>query len=95
MKAGQKYSPFICLHTDSTYNLCGTVHKVASPEMLYCNSSTDEHFEKRARELRQSPNIVEGINSGATGNGSPAPAMPLPATGGTTTPASKRLAGGA
>ena len=30
-------------------------------EMLYCSSSSGEHFDKRARELRQSPNIVEGI----------------------------------
>jgi len=32
-------------------------------------------------------------NSGATENGSPAPAMPSPATGGNVTPASNRLAG--
>jgi len=60
-QAGQKYSPFTYLHTDSTRNLCGTVHNVASPEMLYCSSSSGEHFDKRARELRKSPNIVEGI----------------------------------
>ena len=30
---------FTYLHTDSTRNLCGTVHNVASPEMLYCSSS--------------------------------------------------------
>jgi hypothetical protein len=29
--------------------------------MLYCSSSSGEHFDKRARELRQSSNIVEGI----------------------------------
>src|SRR6266480_4542974 len=60
-QVGQKYSPFTYFHTDSTRNLCGTVHNVASPEMLYCSSSSGEHFDKRARELRQSPNIVEGI----------------------------------
>ena len=60
-QTGQKYSPFTYLHTDATRNLCGTVHNVASPEMLYCSSSSGEHFDKRARELRQSPNIVEGI----------------------------------
>src|SRR5256884_3726977 len=60
-QTGQKYSPFTYLHTDATRNLCGTVHNVASPEMLYCSSSSAEHFDKRARELRQSPNIVEGI----------------------------------
>src|SRR5436190_1635784 len=60
-QAGQKYSPFTYLHTDSTRNLCGTAHNIASPEMLYCSSSSGEHFDKRARELRQSPNIIEGI----------------------------------
>jgi hypothetical protein len=37
------------------------VHNVASPEMLYCSSSSGEHFDRRARELRQSPSVVEGI----------------------------------
>jgi hypothetical protein len=60
-QAGQKYSPFTYFHTDAGRNLCGTAHNVASPEMLYCSSSSGEHFDKRARELRQSPNIVEGI----------------------------------
>ena len=45
-QTGQKYSPFTYLHTDSTRNLCGTVHNVASPEMLYCSSSSGEHFDK-------------------------------------------------
>ena len=60
-QTGQKYSPFTYLHTDSNRNLCGTVHNVASPEMLYCSSSSGEHFDRRARELRQSPSVVEGI----------------------------------
>jgi hypothetical protein len=41
--------------------MCGTVHNVSSPEMLYCSSSSGEHFDRRARELRQSKSIVEGI----------------------------------
>ena len=60
-QSGQKYSPFTYFHTDSGRNLCGTVHNVSSREMLYCSSSSGEHFDKRARELRQSANIVEGI----------------------------------
>jgi hypothetical protein len=60
-QTGQKYSPFTYLHTDSTRNLCGTAHNVSSPEMLYCSSSSGEHFDRRARELRQSPSVVEGI----------------------------------
>ena len=47
-QAGQKYAPFTYLHTDSTRNLCGTAHNIASPEMLYCSSSSGEHFDKRA-----------------------------------------------
>jgi hypothetical protein len=64
-QTGQKYSPFTYLHTDSARNLCGTAHNVASPEMLYCSSSSGEHFDRRARELRQSPSVVEGILTNA------------------------------
>jgi hypothetical protein len=60
-QSGQKYSPFTYLHTDSARNLCGTAHNVASREMLYCSSSSGEHFDRRARELRQSSSVVEGI----------------------------------
>jgi hypothetical protein len=66
-QTGTKYSPFTYLHTDSVRNLCGTVHNTASPEMLYCSSSSGEHFEKRARELRTSPTVVEGIIQHAKG----------------------------
>jgi len=58
---GQKYAPFTYFHTDSVRNICGTAHNIASPEMLYCSRSSGEHFDKRARELRASQNIVEGI----------------------------------
>jgi hypothetical protein len=60
-QTGPKYSPFTYFHADSLRNLCGTVHNLASPEMLYCSSSSGEHFDKRARELRACQNIVEGI----------------------------------
>lgn len=60
-QTGPKYSPFTYFHVDSVRNLCGTVHNVASAEMLYCSSSSGEHFDARARALRQCPNIVEGI----------------------------------
>jgi hypothetical protein len=29
--------------------------------MLYCSSSSGEHFEKRAKELRGAKNVTEGI----------------------------------
>src|SRR5262249_35068209 len=60
-QTGQKDSPFTYLHTDSNRNLCGTVHNVASPEILYCSSSSGEHFDERARELRQRRSVAEGI----------------------------------
>ena len=44
-QSGQKYSPFTYLHTDATRNMCGTVHNVSSAEMLYCSSSSGEHFD--------------------------------------------------
>ena len=60
-QTGQKFSPFTYLHIDSHRPICGTAHNVASEEMLYCSSSTGEHFEKRAKELRGAPNVIEGI----------------------------------
>ena len=60
-QVGQKYAALTYLHIDSHRPLCGTVHNVASPEMLYCSSSSGEHFERRARQLRGSADIVEGI----------------------------------
>ncbi|MBL9139394.1 MAG: hypothetical protein JNK85_26230 [Verrucomicrobiales bacterium] len=56
-----KYAPFTYFHTDSPRNLCGTVHNIASPEMLYCSASGGEHFDRRARELREAPSVLEGI----------------------------------
>jgi hypothetical protein len=60
-QVGQKYSAFTYMHIDSNRPICGTVHNIASPEMLYCSSSSGEHFDRRARELRGCENIVEGI----------------------------------
>lgn len=57
----RKFAAFTCFHLDTPRPLCGTVHNIASPEMLYCSSSSGEHFERRARELKAHGNIVEGI----------------------------------
>jgi hypothetical protein len=65
-QAGQKFSAFTYLHLDASRPVCGTVHNVSSPEMLYCSSSSGEHFEKRARQLRGSSNIIEGIIQNST-----------------------------
>jgi hypothetical protein len=60
-QVGQKYSAFTYMHIDSNRPICGTVHNIASPEMLYCSSSSGEHFDRRARELRACENVIEGI----------------------------------
>ena len=39
-QVGQKYSAFTYLQIDSLRPICGTVHNIASPEMLYCSSSS-------------------------------------------------------
>jgi type IV secretion system protein TrbE len=64
-QAGQKYAAFTYLHVDSNRPICGTVHNITSNEMLYCSSSSGEHFERRAKELRGATDIVEGILSHA------------------------------
>jgi len=42
------------------------VHNVASPEMLYCSSTSGEHFEKRAKELKRFDDVIEGIVANTT-----------------------------
>jgi len=58
---GQKFAAFTCFHLDTPRPLCGTVHNIASPEMLYCSSSSGEHFERRAQELKGHGDLIEGI----------------------------------
>ena len=60
-QTGQKYAAFTYVHVDSNRPLCGTAHNITSEEMLYCSSSSGEHFERRAKELRGSKDVVEGI----------------------------------
>jgi hypothetical protein len=59
----EKYAAFTYLHTDAVRPICGTVHNVASPEMLYCSSSTGAHFDRRSQELKGFVDPVEGIVS--------------------------------
>src|SRR5690606_31459187 len=58
---GRKFAAFTYFHLDTPRPLCGTVHNIASPEMLYCSSTSGEHFERRARELKAHGDVVEGI----------------------------------
>ncbi|PWU10191.1 MAG: hypothetical protein C5B47_02510, partial [Verrucomicrobia bacterium] len=60
-----RYSSLTYYHSDSNSALCGTIQNRASAEMLYCASSTGADFERRERELRAAPNIVEGILANA------------------------------
>ncbi|MEO8350123.1 MAG: TraC family protein [Chthoniobacteraceae bacterium] len=65
-QAGRKFSAFTYYHIDVQRPICGTVHNVSSDEMLYCSSTSGEHFDKRARELKQHGDIIEGIVSHAS-----------------------------
>ena len=60
-QTGQKFSAFTYYHVDALRPICGTAHNIASAEMLYCSSTSGEHFEKRARQLKQHGDIIEGI----------------------------------
>lgn len=60
-QTGQKFSAFTYLHLDSHRPINGTVHNIASPEMLYCSSSSGEHFDRRSRELQGSRDLVVSI----------------------------------
>jgi len=66
---GEKFAPFTYYHLDGQRPLCGTVHNVASAEMLYCSSTSGEHFEKRAREIARYSDVVEAIAEGANPSG--------------------------
>ena len=57
----EKFAAFTYLHTDAVRPICGTVHNVASPEMLYCSSTTGAHFEKRARQIRGTNDVVSAV----------------------------------
>ena len=57
----QKFAAFTTLHLDAQRPVCGTVNNVVSGEMLYCASSSGEHFDKRARALRRYEDPVQGI----------------------------------
>ncbi len=60
-----RYSSLTYYHLDAQAPLCGTIQNKVSPEMLYCASSTGADFERRERELRKAPDIVQGILNNA------------------------------
>ena len=60
-QTGQKFAAFSYYHIDMLRPICGTVHNIASAEMLYCSSTSGEHFERRARQLKAHGDVIEGI----------------------------------
>ena len=59
---GEKFSAFTYLHSDAQNPICGTVHNVASPEMLYVSGSTGAQFDERAQALRGADDVVSAIS---------------------------------
>lgn len=68
---GQKFAAFTYFHLDTPRPICGSVHNIASAEMLYCSSSSGELFERRAKELKAHDDVIEGIVTHA--NSTPEP----------------------
>jgi hypothetical protein len=58
---GEKFSAFTYLHNDAQNPICGTVHNVASPEMLYISGSSGAQFDERAQRLRGADDVVSAI----------------------------------
>ncbi len=70
-QTGEKFAAFTYLHSDAQNPICGTVHNVASPEMLYVSGSSGAQFDQRAEALRGSNDVVATI-AAATPNVAPA-----------------------
>jgi hypothetical protein len=60
-QTGEKFAAFTYLHSDAQNPICGTVHNVASPEMLYISGSSGAQFDERARRLRGTDDVVSAI----------------------------------
>lgn len=61
LPVGKKYASFTYWHLDAGEPRCGTMHNVASDEMLYCSDSSGMNFDKRAKALQNYPDVIEGI----------------------------------
>ncbi len=70
-QTGEKFAAFTYLHSDAQNPICGTVHNVVSPEMLYISGSSGAQFDQRAEALRGSNDVVATI-AAATPNVAPA-----------------------
>ena len=64
-QTGEKFAAFTYLHSDAQNPICGTVHNVASPEMLYLSGSSGAQFDQRAQALRGAKDVLSAIAAGA------------------------------
>lgn len=62
-QSGDKFAAFTYLHNDAQNPICGTVHNVASREMLYISGSSGAQFDDRAQALRGSDDLVGAIEA--------------------------------
>jgi hypothetical protein len=62
-QSGEKFAAFTYLHSDAQNPICGTVHNVVSPEMLYISGSSGAKFDERARGLRGSEDVISAIQA--------------------------------
>jgi hypothetical protein len=62
-QSGEKFAAFTYLHSDAPNPICGTVHNVVSPEMLYISGSSGAKFDERARGLRGSKDVISAIQA--------------------------------
>jgi hypothetical protein len=60
-QSGEKFAAFTYLHSDAQNPICGTVHNVVSPEMLYVSGSSGAQFDERAAKLRGSEDVVSAV----------------------------------
>jgi hypothetical protein len=62
----ERFAAFTYLHSDAQNPICGTTHNVASSEMLYLSGSSGAQFDERARQLRESEDIISAIIENST-----------------------------
>ena len=60
-QSGEKFAAFTYLHSDAQNRICGTVHNVASPEMLEASGSTREQFEERTEDFRSAEDATPAV----------------------------------
>jgi type IV secretory pathway VirB4 component len=65
-QSGEKFAAFTYLHSDAQNAVCGTVHNVTSPEMLYISGSSGAQFDERTRQMRNAGNVIEAISTAAS-----------------------------